>query len=100
MSVLVWENHWKSIVGAGPADPEVVKRGRAEFAQVAQILNGQLEGRTWVCGEGVTLADFALASPLMYQEKGKLPLEDYPSLMQWFARVRQLPCWAQTHIDL
>jgi glutathione S-transferase len=99
-SVLVWENHWKGIVGAGEPDASAVARGNAEFAQYARVLDAHLAGRTWVSGTDVTIADFALAASLMYAEKARLPLADYPNVQKWFAAVQQLPCWGKTHIDL
>lgn len=34
-----------------------------------------------------------LAAPLMYRERARLPLDDYPHLLAWFDRVRELPAW-------
>jgi len=44
----------------------------------------------------VTLADYAVVAPLMYKEQARLPLDDYPHLLAWFARVRELPAWQRT----
>ncbi|MCS0613729.1 glutathione S-transferase family protein [Massilia kyonggiensis] len=52
--------------------------------------------RRWLAGDGVSLADYAAAAPLMYKEQARLPLDDYPHLLAWFARVRELPAWQRT----
>jgi glutathione S-transferase len=57
------------------------------------VLDKHLAGRRWLGWEGVTLADYAVAAPLMYRERARLPLEDYPNLLAWFDRVRELPAW-------
>ena len=53
--------------------------------------------RSWVCGDSLTLADFALAAPMMYSDKVALPLAQYDHLQAWFARVQQLPAWQETN---
>ena len=32
----------------------------------------------------------------MYKEAARLPLDDYPHLLAWFARVQDLPAWQHT----
>lgn len=96
VSVLTWEHLWKGMTGNGPADPLEVARGERETADCAAVLEGHLAGRQWLCGDALTLADFAVAAPLMYLEQGKLPLKQYPALMAWFGRVGQLDAWRRT----
>jgi glutathione S-transferase len=63
------------------------------------VLDGHVAGRHWLVGDGVTLADFAVAAPLMYRERARLPLEGYPHLLAWFERVQALPAWQHTEYD-
>jgi len=97
IGVLTWERAWKGMTGGGDADPLEVARGERELAECALVLDHHLAGRTWVCGERVSLADFALAAPMMYSEKVALPLAQYAHLQAWFARVQQLPAWQETN---
>lgn len=93
---LGWENVWKKLVtGAGP-DAEAVKRSETLFAQFATVLDGHLAKRTWIVGDRVTLADIAIATPLMYTRLAKLPVRPYANIQAWFARVRELPAWQAT----
>ncbi len=41
----------------------------------------------------MTLADYAVDAPLMYKDRARLPLDEYPHLLAWFERVRELPAW-------
>lgn len=43
----------------------------------------QLAGRRWLVWECVTLADYAVAAPLMYKDRARLPLDEYPPLLAW-----------------
>lgn len=97
IGVLTWERAWKGMTGCGEADPLEVARGERELAECAFVLDNHLAGRSWVCGDSLSLADFALAAPMMYSEKVALPLAQYEHLQAWFARVQQLPAWQETN---
>ncbi|MBE3027811.1 glutathione S-transferase family protein [Janthinobacterium sp. BJB1] len=100
ISVLTWEHAWKGITGGGPADPLEVARGERDLAECAVVLDAYLAGRSWLSGEALTLADFAVAAPLMYSERVQLPLGQYANIQAWFARVRQLRAWQETEVTL
>ena len=96
IGVFVWERIWKDVLGQGAADPVQLARGERELAQFAGVLDRHLAGRSWVVGGTVTLADYALAAPLMYRQRAQLPVEQYAHLLAWFGRVQQLDAWKQT----
>jgi glutathione S-transferase len=96
LSIIVWENIWKGLTGNGGPDPVEVARGAEEVKQFATVLDNHLAGRQWVVGDSLTLADFALAAPLMYTEQAKLPVTEYINLQAWYARVQELDAWKQT----
>jgi glutathione S-transferase len=96
VSVLNWENMVKKIIGAGDPDPMAVKRGEALVTDCAAILDAHLAGKRWVLGEQFTLADYALAAPLMAAVPAKLPVTGFANLTQWFGRVRALDAWKKT----
>ena len=96
LSVLTWERIWKGMVGVGPADPVELARGEQDIAEYATVLDGHLAQRQWIIGDTLSLADFAVAAPLMYMEQAKLPLAEYANIMAWFGRVQQLDAWKKT----
>ena len=93
ISVIAWENVWKKVVTGLDADVNELARGAADLARAAAVLDSHMASGTWLVGDKVTLADYAVAAPLMYRERARLPLGDYPNLMAWFARVQDLPAW-------
>lgn len=100
IAVLAWERAWKGMTGNGAADPLEEARDEHELHACAVVLDAHLARREWLCGEALSLADFAVAAPLMYSEAVRLPLAPYAHIEAWYARVRQLPAWQQTHVDL
>jgi glutathione S-transferase len=93
---LLVERTVKQILNAGPPDAGVVARALEAFHREAKVLEAHLSKQPWLVGNGITLADFAVAPTLFYAERASLPLADYPKIREWFGRVAALPCWAET----
>ncbi len=93
---LLVERIVKQILNAGPPDAGVVARALEAFHREAKVLEAHLSKQPWLVGNGITLADFAVAPTLFYAERASLPLADYPKIREWFGRVAALPCWAET----
>jgi glutathione S-transferase len=93
---LVFERIVKQIVGMGPPDELVVAKALENFARDAKLLEAHLSKQSYLVGNALTLADFSVAGPLLYHERGGIPLADYPKLAAWFGRVTGLPCWKET----
>lgn len=96
VSVLNWERAIKPMLGAGAPDPVEVARGERLIGECAPVLDAHLAGREWVAGPKLTLADIALATPLMATQHAQLPVAQYTNLQSWFARVQALDAWKRT----
>jgi glutathione S-transferase len=96
VGVLVWEQVWKKFVHGTDADPVELARGKRDLEKFAGTLDAHLAGRQWLAGDAVSLADYAVAAPLMYKDRARLPLDQYQNLLAWFGRVEQLDAWIQT----
>jgi len=96
VGIMTWENIWKAMCAMGEADPNELARGEREVLQFGAVLDGHLEGRQWVAGKALTLADIAIAPALMYLEPARLPLDRFPNVMAWFERMRQLEAWQKS----
>ena len=58
---LYFEHLIKAKFNIGPPDPAAVEEATTNFRKFAAVLNSHLTGRKFVVGEGLTIADFALA---------------------------------------
>jgi len=95
-AILVFERAVKRFFGGGAPDPVEVEKGLQRFHRAAKVLDAHLRGRTYVCGDRLTLADFALAADLTMTEAAQLPLEDYGEIRRWAGRLAELPAWQRT----
>ena len=68
----------------------------ATFHRFAAVLEAHLRGRTWIVGAHPTFADISVAAPMHVHTFQKLPLDGYPEIRAWIARVEALDCWKAT----
>jgi len=95
--ILLWEHSFKQfLAGGGDPDPAEVKRGLAEFREVAGILDQHLRAQKYLVGDHLTLADYSVASFLMYSEESKLPMKEFPNIVKWFERISASEGWKKS----
>jgi len=98
--VYLVENCVKPLLNDTP-DPAVLAGEADNFHKLAGILDDRLSQSPWLCGDGVTIADIAVAAPMHLHEWAQLPLDEHPNLTRWMTeRVEQLPCWKATHVGV
>ncbi|MGD9783822.1 MAG: glutathione S-transferase family protein [Hyphomicrobiaceae bacterium] len=90
---LFWENHVKRAFGLGETNAAEVADALGYFRQFASVLDGHLDGRAWLVGDRLTVADFAVASFLPTAAEARLPLADFPQIVRWHERMMTLPAW-------
>ena len=66
-------------------------RKRAEAAWA--VLNAHLDGRHYVAGDALTIADLSLCGYLFFDDEIGVDWNDYPKLRDWLARIRGEPRW-------
>jgi len=86
----------KPMFGMGDPDEKIVEESLTKFHREAALLNEQLEGRKFICGDKPTIADFAVGAGLTYAEPMGLPLADYPNIKAWGERVMALEGFKKT----
>jgi glutathione S-transferase len=96
VSTLNRERMVKKILGQGEPDPAEVARGEAMVRTFGAVLDARLEGRPYLVGDGLTLADIAVASELSSWERAALPLDGFGNVRRWFDSVRSRPSWARS----
>lgn len=93
---LMFERVLKGLRGGGGPDEAQVARHEKALRGLAEVLDGELARHAYVAGDSLTLADLAVAAPLMYAAPAQLPLDGLPNLAAWRARVEALPAWQET----
>ena len=84
-------------MGLGDPDAGKVEEALTNFRRFAAVLNKQLDGKQYVVGESMTLADLTLASSLMYAKQTEVPLDEFPNVQAWFSRISGMDAWATTN---
>ena len=94
-NLLFFERVIKPQIGLGEPSHDIVQDSLAQFRRNAPVLDAHLAGRSWVVGNALTVADFALATYLPEAPLSGVPLGEFPHIERWHARMMQLPAWAQ-----
>jgi glutathione S-transferase len=55
-----------------------------------EVMNGHLASRTWLVGDGPTVADVACYSYLAVADEGGIDVGEYPNVRAWLGRVEGL----------
>ncbi len=95
---IIRERVSKKILGSGAPDPAEIARGEALLQAAARVLDCHLAGKRWIAQDRLTLADFAVAAPLMHTAAAQLPVAEFEHLQVWFARVRSLDAWTKSSV--
>jgi len=93
VGALNYENMIKAMLGQGPADEGRVARHHGLMARNGKVLDDALAGRSFLVGDSVTLADYAIAASLITTVPAKLPVGDFANIQRWFAGIQALPAW-------
>lgn len=89
-----FERGTKQRYGLGPIDPVQVDEGLRGFRTSAAILESELTDRAWLLGDAVCYADFRMAAFLPFNDVAGLPLEDFPAVKRWYARLEAIDVWS------
>jgi len=93
---LTFQRLVKKFLTLGPPDEAVVAKATEAFNKEAKLLDAHLAKHKYLVGDALTIADFAVAAPLLHAEGAGMPLAPYGNVRAWFERVSALPCWSET----
>lgn len=96
LGTLAFEKLIKGMMGLGEPDARKVEDALTNFRRFGAVLNQRLQGKSFVVGDRLTLADLTLASSLMYATQTDAPLAEFPNLQAWFTKITALDGWKQT----
>jgi glutathione S-transferase len=77
--------------GIRPAPPEVLEDAVRNARAGLTTLDAHLAGRSWLVGEGATIADIDVFGVVVYADKAGIDLAEYPQVQAWARRVEALP---------
>lgn len=60
------------------------------------MLEQQLEGKAFIIGDEVSLADFSVASMADFIDAAELPYHSYNNIRAWLKRLDEIPAWNET----
>jgi glutathione S-transferase len=91
--MVAFEKASKAVLKLGPPDPAFIARGEQNFERFAGVLEQSLEGRVWVTGDTLTVADLALGQVIPSAIRFGLPVGEFPNVQRWYGRLADLPAW-------
>ena len=101
---ILWDNHKLSspagmtrfLIHFLPKDkqPEgVIPFTQARLKAAYATLNTHLEGREWIVGDAMTIADLSCCGYLFYPEEFGFDRADWPHIDAWLTRISETPGW-------
>jgi len=97
-ATLVFERLLKKMLKRGDPTPAQVEKGEAEVRRFGSVLNTCLSGRRYLCGERLSVADFAIGSWLNYAQPAGYPIHDFREINRWYAGLMELPAWRESMV--
>ena len=101
---LLWDNHKLSgqagmtrfLMNFLPPEKrpqEVIGFMQGRLRATYGILNDHLEGRDWIVGDQITIADTACCGYLFYEEPFGFDRTEWPNIDAWLDRIAATPGW-------
>lgn len=81
--------------GIGAPDEKAVEEAIGFARQFVAVLDRELEGRTFLLGDHLTVADFAVSVTLPQAETIKLPLQGFKNIARWKEQLEDIPAWRE-----
>ncbi len=72
-------------------DPQLIEQRRKQGYRALAAMERHLDGRAFLVGETMTIADIALYAYTHVADEGGFSLDDYPAIKGWLARVAAEP---------
>jgi glutathione S-transferase len=96
LGVVAFETILRPLFNLGEPNTAAVEEARGFIARFAPVLEAQLTRGPFVTGETLTLADFSVGSFGGLIGGLDIDLDGFPKIRDWYARLDQIPAWAET----
>ncbi|HEX7027784.1 MAG TPA: glutathione S-transferase family protein [Gammaproteobacteria bacterium] len=97
LGMLMFQKVLKPMFGLGEPDAGKIEEALTNLHRFAAVLDKRLDGRQYVVGDSLTLADLTLASSLMYAKQTQAPLAEFANIQGWFSRISGMDAWTRTN---
>ena len=74
-------------------EPGVFDEAMRDWRQFMAILDGQLQGRTWLVDDRLSYADFRVATCFPFAAAAGLPIADFPQVQRLADQLMQIKAW-------
>ena len=92
-AALLFENYMRSVFQLGDPNQATIEESTGFFTRFAGVLDSHLEGRKYVVGDQLSIADFGLAVILPQAKEAKLPLGGYKEISRWHESMMEIEAW-------
>ncbi len=96
---VVWERVVKPMRGAEP-DAAIVEAGLKGVARFAPVLDDALEGRSYLVGDSLSLADITLATNVALAAPARIDIDSYKNIQRWYAGIADRPSMQKTALQM
>jgi glutathione S-transferase len=83
-----------------PARSQLLAHNHAEAIRRLAVLDGLIDGRPFLCGESITIADYFAAGPVSLGELVGFDLSRWPNVARWYAAMKSRPHWFEANAGL
>jgi len=97
LGTLTFEKIIKPMLRLGEPRQDKIDEAFTNLRRFGAVLDERLEGREYLVGNAVTIADLTIACSLMYAKQTDAPLGDFPNIKSWFSRISDMAAWRLTN---
>lgn len=101
---ILWDNHkltanlatWRFLANFAPEkirNPDVTAFLRGRAIAALKVLNAHLDGRDWIVGDGLSIADLSCIGYMYYGDEYDFDWAEVPNVTAWRDRIAALPGW-------
>jgi glutathione S-transferase len=97
LGTLTFEKIIKPMMGLGEPRQDKIEEAFVNLRRFCAVLDQRLNGKEYLVGDVLTIADLTVASSLMYADRTDVPLADFPNIRSWFSGISHLDAWKMTN---
>jgi glutathione S-transferase len=86
----------KPMMGGGTPDEDKIAAGLADFQRFGRVLDDHLQGREWLVGDTITLADLSVATELTYAGPAQIDLQPFANIRRWYGAIEARDAWKKS----